>query len=221
MMRFLRFGFTALALVACTAFASPAVPQAGADYELLASPQTVTPIGKKVEVIEFFMYHCPFCNALEPTMAAWVKKQGDKIVFKRIHMPYTGATDVEAHLYLTLEAMGRLGDMHDKVLRTIHVDRVRLNKEDAVIDWVAKNGVEKQKFLDYWNSFGVQTKLKGLPQQMANYKIKTVPTIVVDGRYVTSPSIVETANPSLQGDGLFRGVAQVLDGLVEKAAAAK
>ncbi|MEO7580205.1 MAG: thiol:disulfide interchange protein DsbA/DsbL [Massilia sp.] len=220
-MRFLRFGLAAIALVACTAFASPAAPQAEAEYKVLASPQPVNPIGKKVEVIEFFMYHCPFCNALEPTMTAWVKKQGDKIVFKRIHMPYTGTADVEAHLFLTLETMGRLPDMHEKVLRAVHVEHLRLNKEDVVIDWVAKNGVDKQKFLEYWNSFGVQTKLKRLPQLLANYKIETVPTIVVDGRYVTSPSIVETANPNLKGDGVFQGVAQVLDALVEKAAASK
>ena len=74
-MRFLRFAVAALGLVASTAFASPADPKLGTDYVQLASPQPVQAVGKKVEVIEFFMYHCPHCNVLEPFLAEWVKKQ--------------------------------------------------------------------------------------------------------------------------------------------------
>jgi thiol:disulfide interchange protein DsbA len=220
-MRFLRLAFAALGLVASTAFASPAAPVAGVEYTLLASPQPVSVVGKKVEVIEFFMYHCPHCNALEPTMAAWVKKQGDKIAFKRLHMPYAGPTDVEAHLYITLEAMGKLEEMHNKVFKAMHVDRVRLNQEPVLMDWVGKNGLDKAKFLEYWNSFGVQTKLKRMPQLITNYKIDSVPTLIVDGRYVTSPSILETANPKLDEAGAFQGLTQVLDALVAKAAKTK
>src|SRR4051794_14587707 len=103
-MRFLRLAVSALGVVASTAFASPVDPKLGAEYIQLASPQPVQVVGKKVEVIEFFMYHCPHCYVLEPYLAEWVKKQGDKINFKRVHMPYSGASDPEAHLYLTLEA---------------------------------------------------------------------------------------------------------------------
>ena len=60
--------------------------QNGAEYTTLKTPQPVQAQGKKVEVIEFFMYHCPACYALEPAMLEWVKKQGDNISFRRIHI---------------------------------------------------------------------------------------------------------------------------------------
>jgi thiol:disulfide interchange protein DsbA len=219
-MRFLRFAIAAIGLVASTAFASPADPKLGAEYIQLASPQPVQAVGKKVEVIEFFMYHCPHCNVLEPFLAEWVKKQGDKIVFKRVHMPY-GANDPEAHLYLTLEAMGKVEELHAKVFRAIHVDRLRMNTDAVVFDWVAKNGVDKAKFLDAWNSFGVMTKMKRLPQILANYKIDSVPTLVVDGRFMTSPSVVDATNKGMGETALSMATVQVLDGVVAKVAKTK
>ncbi len=220
-MRSLRLAVAALGLVAATAFASPADPKLGAEYVQLATPQPTQVVGKKVEVIEFFMYHCPACNALEPTIAEWVKKQGDKINFKRVHMPYSGVNDPEAHLYLTLEAMGKLDEVHPKVFKAIHIDRVRMNKDDVVIDWAVKNGLDKAKFMDTWNSFGVMTKLKRLPQTLDAYKVQSVPTLVVDGRYMTSPSVVESANRGMNGAALSQAMVQVLDAMVAKVAKTK
>jgi len=89
------------------------------------------------------MYHCPVCNALEPGLENWIRQQGDRITVRRVHLPYTGPNDPEAHLYLTLEALGKLDQMHAKVFKAIYVDRIRLNKDDAIIDWVAKNGIDR------------------------------------------------------------------------------
>src|SRR6476661_2316240 len=191
-MRLLRLAAACLlaTAVAIPAFASPANPQNGIDYTTLAQPQPVQASGKKVEVIEFFMYHCPVCNGLEPGFEEWVKKQGDRIQVRRIHMPYTGPNDPEAHLYLTLEALGRLGDMHAKVFDAVHKQRIRLNQDAAIIDWVSKNGIDRSTFLNAWNSFGVLAKLKGLERVINNYKVESVPTIIVDGKYMTSPSMV-------------------------------
>jgi thiol:disulfide interchange protein DsbA len=220
-MRSLRFALVAASLIASTAFASPTDPKNGVEYTTLAQPQPTQTVGKKVEVIEFFMYHCPHCNVLEPSFAQWVKKQGDNIVLKRVHMPYSGPNDPEAHLYLTLEAMGRLGDMHQKVFKAIHVDRVRMNSDAAVIDWAAKNGVDRAKFLEVWNSFGVTTKLRRLNQVIATYKVDGVPAVVIDGKYMTSPSLIAAATGARSEAELYQSMVQVMDALVAKAAKTK
>ena len=216
-MRSLRFALLAAALVASTAFASPTDPKSGVEYVTLAQPQPVQSTGKKVEVIEFFMYHCPHCNALEPTLEQWVKKQGDNIVFRRIHLPFTGASDPEAHLYLTLEAMGKANEFQPKVFKAVHVDRIRLNQDAAIIDWVSKNGIDRAKFTEVWNSFGVMTKLRRLPQLTTDYKVDGVPTIIVDGKYQTSPSIVYNSTKDSNEPALFTATLQVVDALVAKA----
>lgn len=220
-MRSLRFALLATALVASTAFASPTDPKSGVEYVTLAQPQPVQATGKKVEVIEFFMYHCPHCNALEPQLEQWVKKQGDNIQFKRVHLPFSGPNDPEAHLYLTLEALGKAEEFQPKVFKAWHVDRLRLNTDAAIIDWVTKNGIDRKTFLDTWNSFGVTTKLRRLPQITSDYKVDGVPTVIIDGKYQTSPSIVYNSVKSSSEPALFGATLQVMDALVAKAAKSK
>ncbi|QOY95757.1 thiol:disulfide interchange protein DsbA/DsbL [Massilia sp. UMI-21] len=220
-MRSLRFALIAATMVASTAFASPADPKNGVDYQTLSAPQPVQASGKKVEVIEFFAYHCPACNALEPTLNGWVKKQGDNIVMRRIHLPFQGPADPEAHLFLTLEAMGKLEQYHPRVFQAVHVQRQRLMKDDQIIEWAVKNGLDKAKFMETWNSFGVTTKLRRLSQISNNYKVTGTPTIIIDGKYVVSPGQVSEAN-KLQGMAeTMQATTQVMDALVKKAAASK
>jgi len=220
-MRSLRFALLATALAASTAFASPTDPKNGVEYVTLAQPQPVQATGKKVEVIEFFMYHCPHCNALEPQLEQWVKKQGDNIVFKRVHLPSSGPNDPEAHLRLTLEALGKAEEFQPKVFKAWHVDHLRLNTDAAIIDWVAKNGIDRNKFLEAWNSFGVTTKLRRLPQITSDYKVDSVPTIIIDGKYQTSPATVYNSIKTQNEPALFGATLQVMDALVAKAAKSK
>ena len=210
-----------LSLIASLAAASPAVPQNGVDYATLAQPQPVQANGKKVEVIEFFMYHCPVCNALEPLFQDWIRKEGDRIAVRRIHIPSTGPADPEAHLYLTLDALGRLGDMHEKVFKAVHVDRIRLNKDDAIIDWVAKNGIDRARFLDAWNSFGVTTRLRQLRQVTANYQVDSAPTLIVGGRFLTNPGLLSNQMQGADREAVFKATLNVADKLVDKAAQPK
>jgi thiol:disulfide interchange protein DsbA len=216
-MRLLPLAF-ALCLFAGAAHASPTIPQNGVDYTTLATAQPTQASGKQVEVIEFFMYHCPVCNELEPAFEEWVKKQGDNIVLRRVHMPFTGPNDPEAHLFLTLEAMGKSEELAPKVFHARHVEHMKLTDE-AILDWVGKNGLDKARFLETWNSFGVTTKLRRLQHVLDTYKVESVPTIVVDGKYVTSPG--QMYNNGVPQAEIYNAALQVADALVAKAAKAK
>ena len=220
-MRSLRFALLAASFAVSTAFASPTDPQNGVEYVTLPQPQATQATGKKVEVIEFFMYHCPHCNALEPSFEQWVKKQGDNIVLRRVHIPSSGPNDPEAHLYLTLEALGMVDQMHAKVFKAVHVDRIRLTEDAAIIDWVSKNGIDRTTFLNAWNSFGVSIKLRQLDKVIAAYKIDSVPTLVVDGRFVTSPSRVHDSLKTNNPQEMYQGALQIADALVAKALQSK
>jgi protein dithiol oxidoreductase (disulfide-forming) len=220
-MRSLRFALVAASLIAGFANASPTDPKNGAEYTTLSVPQPVQATGKKVEVIEFFAYHCPACNAFEPTLNQWIKKQGDNVVVRRIHLPFQGPADPEARLFLTLEAMGKLEEYHHKVFQAVHVQRQRLMKDDDITAWAAKNGLDKAKFMEAWNSFGVQTKLRRLPQVAQGYKVSSTPTIVIDGKYVLSPATVGEANKLQNMNQALAATEQVMDALVAKAAKTK
>ena len=117
----------------------------GGEQAYILAPQRLAPgdkvvAGKKVEVIEFFMYHCPVCNALEPQLEAWAKQEGDRIQLRRIHIPFRGASDPEAHLFLALEAMGKPDATHGQIFDLVHKQHVNLHEDGAILDWMGKNG---------------------------------------------------------------------------------
>ena len=216
-MRFLNHVLAALtiSLLAAGAQASPDNPQNGVDYRTLEKPQQ-TDSGKKVEVTEFFWYSCPHCSALEPDLVAWVKKQGDNIVFKRVPVAFRDSMVPQQKLYYTLEAMGKLDELHAKVFNVIHVQRKRTDTDAEIADFVAKNGVDKQKFLEVYNSFGVQSKVKRAAQMAQAYQIDGVPLLAIDGRYLTSPSIVSASVGSKSEPVLHAATLQVADWLINK-----
>jgi thiol:disulfide interchange protein DsbA len=216
-MRFLRLLLASAALMLNVA-AVNAAPLEGVDYSTLANPVRPAEMGKKVEVIEFFMYSCPHCNALEPLMAEWVKKNADKINFHRIHFPRS-ESDPLAHAYLTLEAMNKLDLVHDRLFRAMHVEHNRLATDDAILDLVTKAGIDKAKYLEYFNSFSVQSKMKRASALIASYKVESAPTLVIDGRFVTSPS--QAGRPGQPEAQSQAATLAVMDYLVAKVAAEK
>ncbi|MGV3741051.1 MAG: thiol:disulfide interchange protein DsbA/DsbL, partial [Burkholderiaceae bacterium] len=144
------FGFVAL-----TAGALPSSPANGVDY-LTLEPARQTESGKRVEVTEFFWYSCSHCNAFEAPLKDWVKKQGDAIVFKRVPVQF-GITPEQQQrfvpqqkLYYTLEAMGKVDTLHQKVFDAIHIQRQRLDSDAAVADFIEKQGVDRKQFLDVY-----------------------------------------------------------------------
>lgn len=206
-MRFIRLLLAAAGL-AFSAAAFAAAP----GYTTLATPQP-TATGNKIEVIEFFMYHCPHCNRLEPLMAAWVKKQGDAVAFRRIHLQFE-PNDPQAHAYVTLEAMGKLGEMHEKIFHAIHVDNQRLDKDDTLLAFMVKNGIDKAKYLEFFNSFAVQTNMKRSAQTAAGDKIDSAPSIVINGQYTTSPTLA--GQPGMTEPQSQAATIAVMDALVAK-----
>jgi thiol:disulfide interchange protein DsbA len=194
-----------------------AAEQAGTQYLTLPTPQP-TDTGKKVEVIEFFAYYCPHCYAFEPMLSAWVKKQGDNIVFKRVHVPAGAAVLPQQRLFYTLDAMGLLEQNHRKVFDAMHVERLRLSSDDQVFDWAAKNGIDRAKFVDTYRSFGIQARVRRAGAMMEAYGVDRWPLIVIDGRFVTSPSHVNEGSTEAEQQ---QAALRVMDALVTKAKAEK
>lgn len=172
-------------------------PRAGADYVVLARPQPTSAAAGKIEVLEFFWYGCPHCNRFEPMLDAWVKKLPPDVVFRRVPVAFRDEFVVHQRIYYALEAMGKLDELHKKVFHAIHVERQRLENVDAVADFMAKNGQDRAKFIEVYNSFSVQTKTRQAKQLADGYKIDGVPALGVGGRYWTSGALSGSLERSL------------------------
>jgi thiol:disulfide interchange protein DsbA len=176
----------------------------GIEYRSVKPTAPVDAPAGKVEVIEFFWYGCPHCNALEPAVKEWSKRLAPDVAFRKVHVPW----QVQAHqqLYYTLETMGRADALDEQVFAAIHRDRNRLDTPEAMADLLAKHGVDRKQFLDTYASFGVRTKMQRATQLAAAYKVDGVPMFGIAGRYVTAPSMV----------GSNGGALKMVDALVER-----
>ena len=203
-----RRDFNQAVLTATTAAAgwlgavAPATAQAafkeGSDYLKLSRPAPVDAPADKVEVIEFFWYSCPHCNAFEPTFDAWAKKQPAHVVVKRAPVAFQDSFVPQQRLYYALEAMGKVEELHRKVFHAIHVEKQRLATQDQIADWIAKQGVDRAKFLEVYNAFGVAGKARRATQLQDAYQVDGVPSLGVAGRFFTSGSLAQTLPRSLQ-----------------------
>lgn len=188
-------------------------PRLGQEYTVLDRPQP-TDSGKKVEITEFFGYFCPACNSFEPYLEAWIKKQGDRIVVKRVHVKFSDLMASQQKLYFTLEAMGKVDEYQLKTFNAYHIDRNRLSSDADVFRYVDKVGLDKKKFTDIYGSFAIQSKVNRAVQLMSDYKINGVPTVAIDGRFIVSPA--DLFAKSKVRDGSHAGLV-VMDWLVDKA----
>ncbi|HEY5290845.1 MAG TPA: thiol:disulfide interchange protein DsbA/DsbL [Burkholderiales bacterium] len=182
------------------------MPQLGRDYVQLDPPRPVAS-GDKIEVIEFFYYGCPVCYELEPTLARWSFNGNGSATLRRVPAMSSDNWDNFAKLFYTLEAMGQLGRLHWPVYDNFHFNGVKLNEEAPMANWVAHNGLDKEKFVSIYRSPEIQAKLVTAREMTQNYEIKGVPSIVVDGKFVTSARLA----------GGTRELMRVVDQLVELA----
>jgi len=187
------------ALVIGLPAAAQGAPVEGTHYVRLGQPLAVTAPAGKIEVVEFFWYGCPHCNAFEPMLEAWVKKLPDHVSFRRVPVAFRDEPfGTHQRIYYALEAMGQLDAMHRKVFYAIHNDRQKLDKPADIAAFMGKNGVDGAKFVEVLNSFGVQTKARQAKQLAEAYKIDGVPAIGVHGRFYTSGSLAGSPEQSLR-----------------------
>jgi protein dithiol oxidoreductase (disulfide-forming) len=172
-------------------------PVEGQQYVRLARPQPVATPGK-IEVIEFFWYGCPHCYEFEPMLEAWVKKLPPDVALRRVPVAFRDEP-FTAHqkIFYALEALGQVDAMQMKVFNAIHREHNRMDKPAEIAAFMQKNGIDSAKFLDLYNSFGVQTKTRQARALAEEYKIDGVPALGINGRYYTSGSLAGSLDRSL------------------------
>jgi thiol:disulfide interchange protein DsbA len=176
----------------------PAKFVAGKDYiKLDRAIPTETETGK-IEVIEFFWYSCGHCNAFEPAFGQWVKNAPKDVVVRRIPVAFREDFAPQQRLYFSLEAMGLLDKLHVKVFHAIHGERLTLNTDASILNWIEKQGVDKAKFADTAKSFGVASKLKRAVQLQNDFKIEGVPSLGVAGKYYIDGTSAGSMDRALQ-----------------------
>ncbi len=184
----------ALLMLACAAL--PATAQQvrpTVDYHLI--PQQPVETGDRIEVIEFFFYGCPYCDELSPHLTRWQKRQPADVALRRIPVARHDSWVPLAKTFYTLEAMGEVERLHAAVYRSFHVEDLSMSQEKVISEWAGKHGLDRDKFMTIYRSEETRQKVERARKLTSDYGIQGTPTVVVDGRFLTStgmtPSVAE------------------------------
>lgn len=156
--------------------------EAGKQYVELSSAVPVSEPGK-IEVVEMFWYGCPHCYAFEPTINPWAEKLPADVHFVRIPAMFGGPWDAHGQLFLTLQSMGVENKVHSAVFNAIQNEHKKLTTPDEMAEFVATQGVDKDKFLATFNSFAIKGQIVAAKELAKKYGVTGVPTLIVNGKY--------------------------------------
>ena len=192
-----RISLVRVAALLIAAFAMLSLPalgqqlQEGKQYERLKNPQPVE-TGNKIEVVEFFSYGCPHCADLEPYLEEWLKTLPPDVQFRRVPVLFQERWVALAKVYYTLDALGVEPKMSQDVFNAVHKQGINLAYDKVFFDWAATKGLDRKKVEDIFGSFSVTGKVNRAKQIAQNYNIQSVPTVVVDGKFITASDRVGT-----------------------------
>lgn len=179
----------ALIVVAVAAFAPAALSQPqlqeGRQFVRLKNAVPVES-GNKIEVIEFFSYGCPHCADLEPVLEQWLKSVPTDVQFRRVPVLFQPRWVALARVYYTLEALGVESKLSQEVFNAVHKQGIDLSNDKTFFDWAAKHGLDRKKVEEMYNSFGINGRVNRAKSIGGTYRIESVPTVVVDGKFMTA-----------------------------------
>jgi thiol:disulfide interchange protein DsbA len=192
--------------LAVLALSASAQIEAGREFQRIEPPHAAAANGR-VEVLEFFYYGCPVCYETEPFLSRWLGNAPDYVAMRRVPALSSEAWEPFARLYYTLEVLGQAERLHWPVYDNFHFEDVKLNDEKVMVDWAARNGIEREKFVQTYASRAVADKVAQARELLRSYDVRAVPTFIVDGKFLTSARLA----------GGTERVVQVLDRLVKLA----
>jgi protein dithiol oxidoreductase (disulfide-forming) len=171
--------------------------QEGKDYISLEKRAPTDATNGKIEVVEFFWYNCPHCNAFEPQLEAWIKRAPKDVTVRRVPVAFRDDFVPQQRLYYALEALGKVDELHTKVFYAIHVEKQNLNNQANIGAWLEKQGVDKTKFDTLFNSFSISSKAQKAAQLQNQFQVDGVPALGIAGRFYTSGSLAQTMERAL------------------------
>ena len=198
----------------CLLFAASAAPaqltekpgvRVNVDYRLIE--QQPVPKDGRVEVIDFFWYGCPHCYNLQPALEDWIARKPADVVVRRIPAFLRDSWLPHARIYYTLEALGEVERLHQQVYHGYHVQELHMSKPEVMEQWAARHGIEPRKWIQAYHSPEVTRRVERARELTLEYSVQGTPSLVVAGRYLTSPAMT----------GSERRMIPVLDELVRMA----
>ena len=178
-----------------------AEPQMGTNFDKTA--QAIPTDNKnKIEVMELFWYGCIHCYQMDPILNEWVKKLPKDVYFKRVPAIPRPEWAPMARAFYAMETLGISEKLHTSIFDAVHKDKT-LNPADekAILEWVTlKSGLDRKKVEEAFNSFSMNASLNRAAQMFRAAGATGVPSLVIDGKYITSSKLADDIIANIRKD---------------------
>ena len=193
-----------VALLLVPVWAIAADYEAGKHYQVLDKP--ISSNTDAIIVNEFFGYSCPHCNAFAPALHSWSEQQPEGVHLVEIPVVFGRSWENYAKAYYISLQLGILEQTHAAMFNAVHVQKRRILTKAALQKFFAEQGINAADFDNAYNSFDLKNKLRQGNRLAARAKITSVPSMLVNGKYMVD------ANAA----GSQEGMLAVVDYLVAK-----
>jgi len=146
----------------------------------------------KIVIYEFFWYGCPHCYNIEPTMDNIEANLDKDTILIKVPVALRDSWELHAKAYYALQQMKLDDNLHEKVFAEIHVNSNRLDTKEKLGNFIREEGYDADKFLSILDSFGTEIRVKKASRLANQYQIKSVPALIINGKYKTSGSYVSS-----------------------------
>ena len=160
----------------------------------------------KIVVYEFFWYGCPHCFNIEPTINELESELQKDTVLIKVPVALRDTWENHARAYYALRQMNLDDDLHEKLFEEIHINSQRLDTRDSLSQFISNEGYSSKKFEELFDSYGTEIRMNKAERLRKKYQITSVPTLIVNGKYMTSGSYVSS----------FAELKDVINMLIEK-----
>ena len=146
----------------------------------------------KIVIYEFFWYGCPHCYNLEPTMDRIESNLEKDTILVKIPVALRDTWESHAKAYYALQQMKLDDNLHEKIFTEIHINSNRLDTKEKLTQFIEDEGYNSKRFSEIFDSFGTDLRVKKASRLANQYQITSVPTLIINGKYKTSGSLVSS-----------------------------
>jgi thiol:disulfide interchange protein DsbA len=178
----------------------------GQHYELLETPVETQVEDGQIEVTEVFWFGCPHCYRLQTPVNEWYETLESDVSVVHMPAPMGGDWNTHATAFYAAESLGIEDELHADAFNAIHQENRSLTDSDDIAAFFADYGVSEEEAKQALTAFNVRSKVNEANNRMREMKLMGVPALVVDGRYVITPSSA----------GSLENMPKIADALVEQ-----
>lgn len=198
--------------------APPSEPAAGAgaarpieqgrQYEAVHAAQPTQLEPGKILVEEVFWYGCQHCYHFDPLVQSWADKLPADVVFRRLPSSLGRPEGLlHSRAFFAAQALGIQAQVHKPMFEAIHVAGFPMNTPDAITAlFTQQAGVLPDVVRNTLNGEAVGQQVAEAEARVQEYGVASVPTLVVDGRYMSNASMT----------GGFEGLLSTADALIDQ-----